>query len=740
MLALINVTSLSTPADAHAVLLEKQPADGTILDKSPEEFALIFNEPVSLIKAQVFDSRGNELAVRKLVTQGEILKFKALKELSAGDFLVSYRLTSADGHPVAGAFQFRISGGANAVNLSGLRRALEHDNWRQPVLLARIIHYAGIIIAGGGLLFLLLVGAPKSAQPHIARIITGATWAGIIGGFALMGTIGAQLIGGGPAALLNPSTWVTSFMTSNGVSGTMALLGLGLIAILRPQNNLDQLSRNTRLIAYIAALLCALSFAGSGHVTTADPRWFTRLLLGVHALSATYWAGSIIPLFYVLRHCVARDAAPCLENFSTWGIRAVIALLIAGTLMTWIQIETFEGFFTDYGLRLGAKILMVLALLVIAIVNKIYLTPNLVKGKESAQRALRNTLGFDTALIAGIFIATSMLNMDPPPRNLNMIALHESGGHAHAGGHSAAFDFDLENKNMQLNVSITPNPDGTSSGKLTATDGNGNPMRPIEAQFMLSNPEKGIEPLTWKAAPASDGTLRLSDVKLPFAGNWDVRVDLLMDEFTKIIFAGNKSLDPQAGHKDRSTIDMSGMVANWNTDDLPRSCGKISRDISINIHAGRKYARPGESFGYNKNEWHVPKCARVTVTLVNEDQVRHQWMLHGLPRYQYTHGMFHIEANGGTTRSGTFIVPASDETYLIHCDMAQHMEKGLKGVFKVGAGSGDLPSVPNLTDVRVLVDNTSSQTLFEYLVIILASLLGLTGIWWVASTTRPKTA
>ena len=698
MLALINITSLTTPADAHAVLLEKQPADGTILDKSPEEFALIFNEPVSLIKAQVFDSRGNKLAVRKLVTQGEVVKFKALKELSAGDFLVSYRLTSADGHPVAGAFQFRISGGANAVNLSGLRRALENDNWRQPVLLARIIHYAGIIIAGGGLLFLLLVKLPKSVQPKKARIITRSAWVGLVSGIALLGFVGAQLEGGSLTSLFSPQTWITAAFTSNGISSAMAITGLAMILIMRPHQKLDHISRPLWWLSLGAALLCGLSFAGSGHVTTAQPAWLVTTLLGVHTLSATFWAGSIIPLYYVIKDTPAKEAAIYVERFSVWAIRSVIALFIAGAIMTWIQIESWDGFFTDYGLRLGAKILLALALLTVAAVNKIYLTPRMVKGEQSAQRALRNTIGFDLALIAGITIATSMLNLDPPPRNLNMIALHESGGHAHAGGHSVAFDFDLENKDMQLNVSITPNPDGTSSGKLTATDGNGNPMRPIEAQFMLSNPEKGIEPLTWKAAPASDGTLRLSDIKLPFAGNWDVRVDILMDEFTKIIFAGNKSLDPQAGHKERSTIDMSGMVANWNTDDLPRSCNKISRDISINIHAGRKYARPGESFGYNKNEWHVPKCARVTVTLVNDDQVRHQWMLHGLPRYQYTHGMFHIEANGGTTRSGTFIVPASDETYLIHCDMAQHMEKGLKGIFKVGTGSGDLPSVPNLTD------------------------------------------
>ena len=82
----------------------------------------------------------------------------------------------------------------------------------------------------------------------------------------------------------------------------------------------------------------------------------------------------------------------------------------------------------------------------------------------------------------------------------------------------------------------------------------------------------------------------------------------------------------------------------------------------------------------------------------NEDAVRHQWMVHGLPNYLYPMGMFHIEASGGQTVRGTFIVPAEDRTYLIHCDMAQHMEKGMRGQLVVGAGSGNLWGVPGVSD------------------------------------------
>ena len=44
-------------------------------------------------------------------------------------------------------------------------------------------------------------------------------------------------------------------------------------------------------------------------------------------------------------------------------------------------------------------------------------------------------------------------------------------------------------------------------------------------------------------------------------------------------------------------------------------------------------------------------------------------------------------------------MPSDDKTYLVHCDVAQHMEKGMKAQLVVGKGSGDLPSIPGVTRV-----------------------------------------
>ncbi len=147
-------------------------------------------------------------------------------------------------------------------------------------------------------------------------------------------------------------------------------------------------------------------------------------------------------------------------------------------------------------------------------------------------------------------------------------------------------------------------------------------------------------------------------------------------------------------------MDMKGMVMYENKETIPKDCTEVSEDITIKVSAGIKYAEqyPGTVFGFDEHQWEVKPCSRVTVEFTNDDDIRHQWMIHGLPKYIYPEGMFHIEVNGQEKKTGTFIVPNSDYTYLVHCDIAQHMEKGMKAQLVVGKGRGDLPSIPGISN------------------------------------------
>ena len=166
-------------------------------------------------------------------------------------------------------------------------------------------------------------------------------------------------------------------------------------------------------------------------------------------------------------------------------------------------------------------------------------------------------------------------------------------------------------------------------------------------------------------------------------------------------FAEHKMLmDHGGGH----LMDMEGgMVMGQNKDTLPPGCSRVSEDVSITVRAGHKYAKdyPGTMFGFDTHEWRVKPCTRLTVNFINEDHIRHQWMMHGLPKFIYDKGMFHLEMTGPAKISGTLILPAEDRTYLVHCDIAQHMEKGMKGQLIVGKGSTPFPSIPGISDFSI---------------------------------------
>lgn len=156
-------------------------------------------------------------------------------------------------------------------------------------------------------------------------------------------------------------------------------------------------------------------------------------------------------------------------------------------------------------------------------------------------------------------------------------------------------------------------------------------------------------------------------------------------------------------HDDHIMDHEGTMIMGQNLDKLPSSCQSISEEVEITVRAGRKYSAkfPGTAFAFDQQQWHVKPCAKITWHFINEDSVRHQFMMHGLPKYLYKYGMFHLEVTGPKTVSGTIIVPGSDDTYLVHCDISHHMEKGMKAQLVVGKGGKDIPSIPGLTPYNV---------------------------------------
>jgi len=97
------------------------------------------------------------------------------------------------------------------------------------------------------------------------------------------------------------------------------------------------------------------------------------------------------------------------------------------------------------------------------------------------------------------------------------------------------------------------------------------------------------------------------------------------------------------------TVDDNGMVINENKDNIPTGCNDkvIDEELSIVADSHSQHKTKGTTFSFYPRVFNVKPCTRITVTFKNNDKVRHQWRVPGLPRFMYNGGMFHMEANGG---------------------------------------------------------------------------------------------
>lgn len=98
------------PAAAHTRLVRSLPgADGTVA--GPDKVGLVFSEPVRAkpLTVVVADAGHGSYAGTPRVT-GSTVTVPLADALPAGRYTVSYRVVSADGHPVADTFGFTSTG------------------------------------------------------------------------------------------------------------------------------------------------------------------------------------------------------------------------------------------------------------------------------------------------------------------------------------------------------------------------------------------------------------------------------------------------------------------------------------------------------------------------------------------------------------------------------------------------------------------------------------------------------
>lgn len=521
---------------AHAALLGSEPSDGAALAAAPSSVVLRFDEEVGLIQLRLVGPGGTE--VRPTIpprVDGPTLRAGFPADLPPGVYLLSYRVTSADSHLVAGAVAFGIGAASGPAHPAASEPRSSADVWTLPSQAARWLFYVAVTVAAGGVGFRLLVAeVPRGLRQGMLAIAAGGAALATL----QVGLRGALLAGLPADGLLRPAAWRLGSGTTLALS--LLLSGAGLLGCAA---SLLGTGRGWRAAGGAAAVLTLAGFTFSGHAATAEPRWVTSPALAAHVAVAVFWLGAFWPLRALLREGAAASAP--VRRFSRLAVPAVALLAAGGGALAAVQVASpaaLPG--TRYGQLVVAKLLLFAALLGLAAWNRNRLTPALAGGLPGAADWLRRTITAEAVIGVAILAVTAVLTLTPPPRASGHPGHgaaegpaaaagmgHDHHGHDHAHGVGEGATLLAQAGGILATIEVVPARAGPNTLRVTLDRAQGEVPAPREVWLELSQPEAGVGPVRRPLRRGEAGSWMHQGPELAIPGRWSVRIEVLLTDF-----------------------------------------------------------------------------------------------------------------------------------------------------------------------------------------------------------------
>jgi copper transport protein len=507
---LCALTLLLGPAGkawAHASLVRAEPADGAVLSGPPAALVLTFNEPVAPLVVRLIGPDGAPVAFGAVAGENTTVTVPVPASLARGSHVLSWRVISADGHPVGGALTFSI-GAPSVAPVAGevTDRAVRIGLWA-----ARVVLYLGLFLGIGGAFFRAwLVDARPPAVPWIVALLIG----GLIAVPISVGLQGLDALDLPLAGLKQRIAWQTGLETSYGRTAIVAATALfaGLLAMAARSVAVS------RALSLAGLLGVGLALALSGHASTAEPRPFSAVAVFVHAVCVALWIGALLPLYAGVH--AAPQASTELRRFSRVIPLPLLLLLVSGLWLAFVQVDRVEALWTTpYGQVLSCKLLAVLALLGLGAVNRYRLVPRYQAKGAAAARAFARVLAIELTIALAILALVALWRFTPPPRAL---------------AEPAAVSIHIHGDKAMAEIAIARAGGQGARADLLVLDGEFRPLAAKEVTLVLANPAAGIEPMRRAASHAGENLWQVEDLHIPVAGRWLLRVEILISDFDKL--------------------------------------------------------------------------------------------------------------------------------------------------------------------------------------------------------------
>ncbi|SEK82778.1 copper transport protein [Blastococcus sp. DSM 46786] len=564
------------PAAAHATLVATTPGEGARVDTAPDEVTLQFTEGVSLGAgyARVLGADQQRVDAGNASVDGGVVTIPLRGGLPDGGYLVTYRVISADSHPVSGAFSFAVGDGE--LLAAGTADA---GTATDPVVgtllpVTRWVGYAGLALALGVPVLVAVCWPAGRESARLRGLATGGAAAvavSALAGFLLQGPYAA---GTGLGAVADPALLGATARTGVGW-GALArvVLALALLLVLRRawRAATGPGRGTTALVAALGGGL-VLATAAVGHPVAGPWPVLAVLVAAVHAGAMAVWLGGLAGLLAAAVRPGAEPAAvaAALPGFSRLAFGAVVALVVSGVVQSVREVASPTALVeTTYGRLLAVKLLLVVVVLAAAGISRVWVQQRLGVRRPRSRRtttvhafasgvaperaepvpeevaaaaerdrvqaeaagehlpALRRSLLVEAVLAAVVLALSAVLVATPPARTALAqpveVVLPLQGGSGSTSG--------------SLQVQVEPARPGGNSLHVYLFDEAGRLTQPADIRVTLTERSQQIGPLDVALQPAGPGHFVGDGMTIPGAGTWTLTATVRLDEFTALTAA-----------------------------------------------------------------------------------------------------------------------------------------------------------------------------------------------------------
>jgi copper transport protein len=550
-LAAAAACALALPgaAWAHAALLRTTPQASGTIPSSPPRVTLTYDEAVApkFAVVSVTNARGEQQAVGSpaaLPSDPDTIAVP-VRHLPEGWYLVYWRVISADGHPVRGAFTFAVGPNPGPAPQFVIP-SLSETAATPQLIVTRWLAFLGLMLAVG-LFALRAVVARPAAAVNVAplRALSKATAGAFL--FALVAIPLYVLVATAEFAqrpFVDLAATVPVVRDSNlGRSFTDLELVLALFAIAAwAVLWVDDGRRRQRSVAALLALTGALLAAGAatavpglaGHAAQTSPAALSLVLDWTHVTAAAIWLGGLLGVLILGARTPPGERIELLglvvPRFSNTALVCVVLVIASGVAASIVHLPTLSSLWgTSYGQAILVKVALLACALVAGGINYARTVPRLAAARErgdrtlaeSGARLLRRNVGTEVVLVTATLLAAMVLSSLPPPAK----ALAEVGqASAHVG--PGTVDRVIRHGPYTLHVRVDPNRAAQPSTFSLRLTQNGQPVTGarITLQFAMLDMEMGTQAYTLpERAP---GTYVRTTPALVMVGHWGVSYEV----------------------------------------------------------------------------------------------------------------------------------------------------------------------------------------------------------------------